>query len=161
MDNLRPRTKFHLASGIIGNSRKAYPHAPPSEAGMSKRRVLIVDDDVNLARLGSMILGNSGQYEVMIVNESVRALAAALQFRPDVMLLDVDMPEKDGGDLTREAANDSRLRNIPILFLSRLVSHTEAGASVLQSGGMPFLAKPVEPALLLAAVDRLAPPIMG
>jgi CheY-like chemotaxis protein len=112
----RPRTKFHLASGIIGNSRKAYPHAPPSEAGMSKRRVLIVDDDVNLARLGSMILGNSGQYEVMIVNESVRALAAALQFRPDVMLLDVDMPEKDGGDLTREAANDSRLRNIPILF---------------------------------------------
>ena len=89
---------------------------------MSETRVLIVDDDVNLSRLAGMILENSGTYEVMIVNESVRALSAALRFRPDVMLLDVDMPEKDGGDLAREAANDSRLRDIPILFLTGLVS---------------------------------------
>jgi CheY-like chemotaxis protein len=61
---------------------------------MSKRRVLIVDDFVNLSRLAGMILENSGNYEVMIVNESIRALPVALQFRPDVMLLDVDMPGK-------------------------------------------------------------------
>lgn len=128
---------------------------------MSKRRVLIVDDDVNLSRLSGMILENSGTYEVMIVNESVRALSAALQFRPDVMLLDVDMPGKDGGDLAREAANDSRLRDIPILFLTGLVSQEEAGSSPLESGGMKFLSKPVEPALLLATVGRLAPPVMA
>jgi two-component system alkaline phosphatase synthesis response regulator PhoP len=128
---------------------------------MSQRRVLIVDDDVNLSRLAGMILENSGQYEVMIVNESVRALPAALQFRPDVMLLDVDMPGKDGGELAREAATDLRLRDIPILFLTGLVSHKETGASPLQSGGMKFLAKPVEPSLLLAAVGRLAPPVMA
>jgi CheY-like chemotaxis protein len=126
---------------------------------MSKRRVLIVDDDVNLSRLAGMILENSGQYEVLIVNESVRALAAALQFRPDVMLLDVDMPGKDGGDLAREAACDQHLRGIPILFLTGLVSHEEAGDSPLERGGMKFLAKPVEPALLLATVDRLALPV--
>lgn len=124
---------------------------------MSKRRVLVVDDDVNLSRLAGMILENSGQYEVMIVNESARALAAAVQFRPDVMLLDVDMPGKSGGDLAREAANDSRLRHIPILFLTGLVSREEAGASSLESGGMKFLAKPVEPALLLSTVDGLVP----
>lgn len=128
---------------------------------MSKRRVLVVDDDVNLSRLAGMILENSGKYEVMIVNESVRALPAALQFRPDVMLLDVDMPGKDGGDLAHEAASDLRLRDIPILFLTGLVSHEEAGACPLESGGMKFLAKPVEPALLLAAVSRLAPPVMA
>lgn len=128
---------------------------------MSKRRVLIVDDDVNLSRLSGMILENSGTYEVMIVNESVRALSAALQFRPDVMLLDVDMPGKDGGDLAREAANDSRLRDIPILFLTGLVSQEEAGSSPLERGGMKFLSKPVEPALLLATVGRLAPPVMA
>jgi PleD family two-component response regulator len=82
------------------------------KTGMSKRRVLIVDDDVNLSRLSGMILENSGTYEVMIVNESVRALSAALQFRPDVMLL-------------------------------------------------TFLSKPAEPALLLATVGRLAPPVLG
>ena len=122
---------------------------------MSERRVLIVDDDVNLSRLAGMILENSGKYEVMIVNESVRALPAALQFRPDVMLLDVNMPGKDGGDLAREAAGDPHLRDIPILFLTGLVSHREAGASPLERGGMTFLVKPVEPALLLATIDNL------
>jgi CheY-like chemotaxis protein len=128
---------------------------------MSKRRVLVVDDDVNLSRLAGMILENSGKYEVMIVNESARALPVALQFRPDVMLLDVDMPGKDGGDLAREAANDSRLRDIPILFLTGLVSPEETATGPLERGGMKFLAKPVEPALLLATVGRLAPSVMA
>ena len=128
---------------------------------MSKRRVLIVDDDINLSRLAGLILENSGQYETMIVNESVRALPAALQFRPDVMLLDVDMPGKCGGDLAREAASDLHLRDIPILFLTGLVSHEEAGARPLERAGMRFLAKPVEPAQLLAELGRLAPPVMA
>jgi CheY-like chemotaxis protein len=128
---------------------------------MSKRRVLIVDDDANLSRLAGMILENSGQYEVMIVNESARALAAAGQFRPNLMLLDVDMPGKSGGDLAREAANDLHLRDIPILFLTGLVNHEEAGTCPMESGGMRFLAKPVEPALLLAEVGRLAPPVVA
>jgi CheY-like chemotaxis protein len=125
---------------------------------MSKRRVLIVDDDKNLSRLSGMILENSGKYEVMIVNESLRALPAALQFQPDVMLLDVDMPGKTGGDLSREAALDPRLRNIPILFLTGLVTHEESGGRPIESGGMKFLPKPVEPALLVATVDDLAAP---
>jgi len=128
---------------------------------MSETRVLIVDDDVNLSRLAGMILENSGKYEVMIVNESVRALPAALRFRPDVMLLDVDMPGKDGGDLAREAASDLRLRDIPILFLTGLVSHEEAGGNLLESGGMQFLSKPVEPADLLAAIGRLVRPALA
>jgi CheY-like chemotaxis protein len=128
---------------------------------MSKRRVLVVDDDVNLSRLAGLILENSGRYEVMIVNDSARALRAAVQFNPEVMLLDVDMPGKDGGDLAREAAHDSRLRDVPILFLTGLVSHLEAGAGLRESGGMKFLAKPVEPTLLLAEVDRLAPPALA
>ena len=122
---------------------------------MSKARVLVVDDDVNLSRLAGMILESSARYEVLLVHESARALPAAVQFRPDVMLLDVDMPGKDGGELAREAAADSRLRDIPILFLTGLVSHQEAGNAPLESGGMKFLAKPVEPAVLLAEVDRL------
>jgi CheY-like chemotaxis protein len=128
---------------------------------MSKRRVLIVDDDVNLSRLAGMILEHSGRYEVMIVNESVRALPAALQFQPDIMLLDVDMPGTDGGDIAREAASDLRLRDIPILFLTGLVSHGEAGTRSVESGGMEFLAKPVEPALLLATIGRLTPPVIA
>lgn len=108
-----------------------------------------------------MILESSGKYEVMIVNESLRALSVAVQFRPDVMLFDVDMPGKDGGDLAREAANNSCLRDIPILFLTGLVSREEAGKCPVESGGMKYLAKPVEPSVLLAAVGALASPLLA
>ena len=123
---------------------------------MIKRRVLVVDDDVNLSRLAGMILESSGRYEVMIVNNSAQALPAALRFEPQVMLLDVDMPGKGGGELAREAGYDARLRDIPVLFLTGLVSHDEAGDAPVESGGMRFLAKPVEPSVLVAEVDRLA-----
>ena len=122
---------------------------------MSKTRVLVVDDDPNLSRLAAMILESTGTYEVMVVNQSKAALAAARQFQPALMLLDVDMPEKSGGDIAREAATDVALRNIPVLFLTGLVSRDEAGASVYESGGMRFLSKPVEPALLLSSVAGL------
>ena len=122
---------------------------------MLKRRVLIVDDDKNLSRLSGMILGNSGKYEVMIVNDPNHALPAAVKFEPSLLLLDVDMPGKDGGDLAREASLDARLRDIPILFLTGLVAPSEAGAAPMESGGRQFLSKPVEPALLLSTVDRL------
>ena len=59
------RTEVHKASGVIRSSRKPDPHAPCSDTSMSKRRVLIVDDDVNLSRLSGMILENSGKDEVM------------------------------------------------------------------------------------------------
>ena len=124
---------------------------------MSKNRVLIVDDDTNLSRLSGMILENSGQYEVMIVNDSSHALPAARQFHPSVMLLDVDMPGKSGGDLASEASMDSRLRDVPILFLTGLVRREETLAGPIESGGRQFLAKPVDSTQLLAAVAGLLP----
>jgi CheY-like chemotaxis protein len=127
---------------------------------MGKRRILVVDDDVNLSRLAGMILENSGKYEVLIVNQSARALAAAIQFQAELMLLDVDMPGKCGGDLAHEAALDSRLRDVPILFLTGLVRPDETGDGPIESGGMQFLAKPVDPAQLLAAVAALLPSIL-
>jgi len=102
-----------------------------------------------------MILESTGTYEVMVVNQSKAALPAARQFQPALMLLDVDMPDKSGGDIAREAAADAALRNIPVLFLTGLVSHDEAGTSVYESGGMRFLSKPVEPSLLIKSVASL------
>ena len=124
---------------------------------MSKRRVLVVDDDVNLSRLAGMILESSGKYEVMVVNQPKCALAAALQFQAEAMLLDVDMPGLSGGDLASEAAMDSRLRDVPVLFLTGLVRHDETREGPIESGGRPFLAKPVDSEQLLDALDALLP----
>jgi DNA-binding response OmpR family regulator len=124
---------------------------------MVKRRVLVVDDDVNLSRLAAVILESSGKYDVMVVNQSTRALAAAVRFQAEALLLDVDMPGLSGGDLAREAARDSRLRDIPVLFLTGLLSHAETGPGPIESSGQLFLAKPVDPDELLASMDSLLP----
>jgi CheY-like chemotaxis protein len=102
-----------------------------------------------------MILENSGAYEVMTENDSRRAVTVARQFRPEILLLDVDMPHKSGGDLARETKSDPILRDVPVLFLTGLVSKSEAGNSEIESGGMSFLAKPVMPEVLLASVAKL------
>ena len=122
---------------------------------MTKTRVLIVDDDVNLSRLSAMILENSGLYEVLTEKDSTRALHVARQFKPQLMLLDVDMPEKTGGDLAGEASCDPLLRNVPILFLTGLLSKGESGDKEVDCGGMVFLAKPVAPEVLLESVGKL------
>jgi CheY-like chemotaxis protein len=124
---------------------------------MSKRRVLVVDDDINLSRLAAIILESSGKYEVMIVHESVRAISAAVQFRPDLMLLDIDMPGLSGGDLAREAATEPRLCDIPVLFLTGLVHADETRNGPVESGGHQFLSKPVDAAQLLACLSKLLP----
>lgn len=125
------------------------------KSGMSKTRILIVDDDVNLSRLSAMTLENSGAYEVLTEKDARRALAVARQFRPELLLLDVDMPHKSGGELALEAKSDPLLREVPILFLTGLISKSEAGDCEIESGGMPFLAKPVMPDVLLASVGKL------
>ena len=122
---------------------------------MTKTRVLIVDDDVNLSRLSAMILEHSGGYEVVTEKDSRRAIAVARQFLPEIMLLDVDMPDKSGGEIAQEAKIDPILCGIPILFLTGLVSKAEAGNHEVESGGMSFLAKPVLPEVLLACVNKL------
>lgn len=122
---------------------------------MSKIRVLVVDDDLNLSRLTAMILENSGEYDVLTEKDSTRALSVARQFNPQIMLFDVDMPDKDGGELAREAKNDPQLCKIPVLFLTGLLSRAEAGHQEIQCGGQAFLAKPVLPEVLLSSVRKM------
>ncbi len=122
---------------------------------MVKTRVLVVDDDPNLSRLTGMILENSGEYEVLTENDSMCALSAARRFKPQIMLFDVDMPNKDGGELAREAKNDPQLCKVPVLFLTGLVSKAEAGHQELECGGQSFLAKPVLPEVLLSSVRKM------
>ena len=102
--------------------------------------------------LMAVILLRAG-YEIREENRSFAALQTAREFRPDLILLDVDMPGKDGGAVSAEIARDPLVTGTPIVFVTSLVSEHESG----MRGGVRFLAKPVEPkALLAAAAEALA-----
>jgi DNA-binding response OmpR family regulator len=120
-----------------------------------KTRALIVDDDPNLSRLAGVVLEKTNLYEVRIESQAMRALAAAREFKPHIVLLDVDMPGRDGGEIANDIRADSALSQTRILFLTGLVSKDQARDGALVSGGMHFLAKPVEPTVLLQTVARL------
>ncbi len=122
---------------------------------MIKTRILVVDDEPNVSGLVRLFLEKTQRFEVCVENRSAMALSVARKFRPDLVLLDVDMPGKDGGEVARELGSEPALHRVPILFFTSLISREEAGAHETLRGGQLFLAKPVDPKVLLAAVDRI------
>lgn len=122
---------------------------------MTKSRILVVDDEPNLSSLVRLFLEKTQRFEVRVENRPALALAVAREFRPMMILLDVDMPGKDGGEVAQEIASDPGLRGVPILFFTSLISRTEAGERETIRGGMRYLAKPVNPRVLVEVVDRI------
>ncbi|HEY3901746.1 MAG TPA: response regulator [Chthoniobacter sp.] len=120
---------------------------------MKPSKILIVDDDSKLSSLIALILRRAGGYEVREENRSFAALATAREYLPDLVLLDVDMPGKDGGAVAHELAGDSLLSAVPIIFITSLIAAGEAGTR----NGAVYLAKPVEPKRLIETVQRLCP----
>ena len=121
---------------------------------MRKRRILLVDDEVGITRALRLYLEEYGNCEVRVENAGSRALQAAREFRPDVIFLDIVMPDADGGTLAAEIQADSSLRNTPVVFLTALVSQHVTQGKQAQIGGHPFLAKPVDPDVVLACIEQ-------
>jgi len=120
---------------------------------MSKSKILVVDDDPNLSRLVAVILKLGAGYQVSEENHPSAALETARRIRPDLIVMDVDMPGKDGGAVWSEISHDPTLAGTAVIFLSGLVSKEEAG----MRGGLRYLSKPVDPRLLLDAVRAACP----
>lgn len=119
-----------------------------------KKRILIIDDETVTTRLIRLNLERTGNYEVREENDSVHALATAQEFQPDLVLLDVVMPELDGSDVVARLKTDAKLKNVPVVFLTATVRKSEVDAHGGIIGGFSFLGKPVSAAELIACVDR-------
>jgi CheY-like chemotaxis protein len=123
---------------------------------MTSRRVLLVDDEVSLTRTLAMYLRENGNCEVCVENTGSRALDTARHFKPDVIFLDIMMPDADGGALAADMGQDPVLHDTPIVFLTALVSQRETRGGAERIGGHPFLAKPVDPDVVLHYIERYA-----
>jgi CheY-like chemotaxis protein len=110
-------------------------------ANMAKKRILIVDDEDRYARMMKLVLEQTGLYEVDYESKPLKAAAKAREFKPDLLLLDVIMPEMDGGDLAHQFENDPDLGKIPIVFLTALVGGKETSHGPVTRAGFLFLGK--------------------
>lgn len=121
---------------------------------MRKTRILIVDDEVTFAKMLRFNLEVTGDYEIDCEHTSANVVARALEFRPDLILLDIVMPGLDGGSVKHQIESHPRLRNIPIVFVTALVSREDAGDGLfVESGGNCMLPKPIELPHLIRAIE--------
>jgi CheY-like chemotaxis protein len=121
---------------------------------MNKTRVLIVDDHLPVAKLVASQLEKTGAYTVQVESMPNAAVQVAREFKPDVFLLDVEMPGMNGMELSAKLAADATLASIPIIFLTSLVSEDEAGKREMISNGRRYLAKTASVETMSGCISR-------
>ena len=134
----------------------SWSHSIGGSERKERKRILIVDNDPNTTHLVKVLLERTGHYLVLEENDATKAHHNARNFRPDLILLDVVMPETDGGEVAAQIEADPELHNTPIVFLTALVTRAEA-RSGLNIQGHPFLAKPVSIPELINAIEQHLP----
>ena len=120
-------------------------------------KVLIIDDDPDFVEATRMVL-ESKPYEVIVSYDGDDGLRKAREESPDLIILDVIMPVKDGFSTAEQLKKDAGLKNIPVIVLT---SYAEkgGGSSVAMSGGLTmetedYIDKPVSPEELLKKVEK-------
>src|SRR5437660_8898063 len=128
----------------------------PVEEDAQKARILIIDDSRDFTYSAKRALERSRRYSVWEENDPAKAHQTAQRVKPDLILLDIAMPETDGGEVAARIESDPTLHRTPIVFLTGLVTKAEA-RSGLRIQGHTFLAKPISVPDLVAGVDRHLP----
>ena len=122
-------------------------HVGDGAGGNGRGRVLVVDDDAALAEMLTIVLRTEG-FESRVCSSGDRALAAFRDFRPEVVLLDLMLPGKDGIDVCKQIRAES---GVPIVMLTAK-SDTVDVVLGLESGADDYVVKPFKPKELVARI---------
>jgi two-component system, OmpR family, alkaline phosphatase synthesis response regulator PhoP len=122
-----------------------------------KKKILLVDDNPDFVDATKLILETKGGYEVVVAYDGVEGIEATKSENPDLIVLDVMMPNKHGYKMAEELNADDKYKNIPIILLTSVASHikdTEYTQQMgLQTEADDYLEKPVEPEELLKTIN--------
>ena len=120
---------------------------------MSKQKILLVDDEQDILDLLSYNLEKEG-YDVYTAHNGIKCLEIARQIIPDIILLDVMMPEMDGMEACKEIRDDDRLKNVLVAFLTaRNEDYSQIAG--FDSGADDYISKPIKTRVLISRVKAL------
>ena len=119
-----------------------------------KKKILVVDDEESFAQMVRLNLEGTGEYEVKVETKGALALGTTKQFKPDLILLDIMMPDVDGSEVASQIKSDEELKNTPIVFVTATVTATEVDSRGGIIGGYPFISKPVTVEKLIECVKE-------
>jgi len=122
--------------------------------GTSKRTIVIADDQPNLRRVLERLLRSEG-YEVHNAADGKQALSLIRSIRPDLVVLDIIMPEMDGGDVAAALRDDPQTADIPIIFLTAVLTREDQRRLNQRRPDQVYLAKPYDVDELLATIHKM------
>jgi CheY-like chemotaxis protein len=121
-----------------------------------KACILIIDNNRDFTHSAKLALEGTGHYFVCEENDASKAHQTAQSLKPDLILLDIAMPETDGGEVAARIQSDPALRRIPVVFLTALVTKAETKSGLLIEGHR-FLAKPITFMDLVKGIEENLP----
>jgi two-component system alkaline phosphatase synthesis response regulator PhoP len=117
---------------------------------MPRQRILVVDDDKEVVRLMRAYLEQAG-YDVLVAYDGETAVHTLRREKPDLVLLDLMLPDRDGYDITRLVRADPTLAHIPIIMLTARIEDTDKIIG-LEIGADDYVTKPYNPREVVARV---------
>lgn len=145
----------HRSTGYSGglSFNMDAPNETPDGSRMRPVRVAIVDDDPGIVKVISVILKTNG-FEVVDALSGAEALALIKAELPDVVLLDIMMPDVDGFEVCRQLKADPETKDIPVIFVSAKtgMDHVDKG---MELGAEGYIIKPFAPAVLIAKIKEM------
>lgn len=122
---------------------------------MSGRKILLVDDEPHVIRSLRFVLEKQG-YDIDFADNGEDAMTKVREFRPDLMLLDIMMPKRDGYDVCQEIKNDPELKDTYVIILTAKGQEKDR-VKAFDALADEFVTKPFSPSGLLARLKELLP----
>ena len=148
-----PPRLSHISTAVPKQDTMGLPAQAGAETGVTLAAaplVMVVDDSLTVRRVTQRLLERSG-YEVMLAKDGVDAVRQLQDVRPDVMLVDIEMPRMDGFDLTRHVRGTEMTRSIPIVMITSRTADKHRRMA-LELGVNAYLGKPYQDDELLALI---------
>ena len=127
---------------------------PTDALETGKRKVLVVDDDPDLVELIVSVLEDDGRFETRVANNGFEAGMMVKEYRPDLIVLDVMLPDINGKEVCVRVRGDGSLENVKIICISGMVER-EKVRELKEAGADDFLQKPFETDVLINRMCRL------
>ena len=127
---------------------------PTDALESGKRKALIVDDDLSLSDLIKDVLEADGRFETRVANNGFDAGMMTREYRPDVIILDVMLPDINGKEVCQRIRNDSTMDDVKIICISGMVEQDKI-ADLKAAGADDFMQKPFEVEALVGRVCEL------
>jgi len=126
-----------------------------------EKKALIIDDDEDLVMITETYLCEVGDLDIVTANDGETGLAKALEEKPDIIILDVQMPGKNGFEVFQELKKDDSTRDIPVIMMTGVGQEVQVHFTAEEVGKMlgtapdAYLEKPVEPDEFIATAKKL------